>query len=41
MGIVVRPEEVLALGDVELVFGVSTVCHEGGAAGFAAVVAMA
>ena len=41
MGIVVRPEEVLALGDVELVFAVSTVCHEGGAASFAAVVAMA
>jgi hypothetical protein len=41
MGVVERPEEVLALGDIELVFGVSTVCHKRGAAGFAAVVAMA
>jgi hypothetical protein len=41
MGVIECPEEVLAQGDVELVFGVSTVCHKGGAAGFAAVVAMA
>jgi hypothetical protein len=26
MGVVMCPEEVLALGEIELVFGVSTVC---------------
>jgi hypothetical protein len=41
VGVVEHPEEVLAVGDAELVFGVSTACSEGGAAGFAAVVAMA
>jgi hypothetical protein len=41
VGVVERSEEVLALGDVELVSGVSTARREGGATGFAAVVAMA